>query len=158
MSLEFREKFGGKKWTKKDMRDWCKRPGKKDENGNNIYLTEQAHQKETDINHIISKYDKTGLIDHVSKFEGSFGDLTGDDFKTMMDKVTNANSMFEQLPASIRKEFNNNPEHLLRFMENPDNRQRAIELGLIDPQWTEATDGLGEHVLEGENVKEEETS
>lgn len=156
MSLAFREKFGNK-WTKKDMKEWCKRPGRKDEKGKNIYRTEQAHKKETDINQIIAKYDKTGLITHVSRFEAKFGDLTGDDFKSMMDKVTNANSMFEQLPATIKNEFQNSPEKLLRFMENPDNRQRAIELGLINPEWTEETDGLGEHVKEGENVEKEDT-
>jgi phage internal scaffolding protein len=156
MSLEYAKKYGDEKVSKEVMRDWCKRPGKKDKNGKNIYLTEQAHKKETDINLIIQKYDKTGLISHVSSFEGRFGDLTGLEFKEMMDKVTNAQSMFNNLPAEIRKEFDNTPEKLLTFMENPENRQRAIELGLIDSEWTEATDGLGEHVKEGENIKEEE--
>lgn len=40
-------------------------------------------------------------------------------------------------------------------MEDPSNRDEAIELGLIDKNWTENTDGLGEHVPEGQNVKKQ---
>jgi len=139
--------------TSAEMRIHSSRPGKQDEEGNPIYFTEQHHKKECDVNLIIKKYDKTGLISHVSKFEGKFGDMTGIEFQTMQNKVANAKSMFNELPAEIRKEFNNNPKNLLEFMENPANRPKAIELGLIDSQWTEETDGLGEHVKEGENIK-----
>lgn len=150
MSKEYREK------QPESMREWCKRPGKVDEKGKIQYFTEQAHKKECDINNIIKKYDKTGLITHVSKIEAKFGDLTGRDFKVMSDKVAQMNSAFELLPVEIKKEFEQSPAKLLEFMENPDNRERAIELGLIDRDWTEETDGLGEHVLEGGNVKKVE--
>lgn len=144
--------------TSPEMRVLCQKPGKMDKDGNPVYFTEQVHKRECDVNEIIKKYDKTGLITHISKFEGHFGDMTGADFTTMQQQVTNAHSMFNELPAEIRKEFNNNPANLLSFMENPENREKAIELGLINPDWTEETDGLGEHVTEGENVdKEPET-
>lgn len=152
MSLKYAEKFGGAVGTTTpEMREHCKRPGKQDENGKPIYFTEQAHKKECDVNNIIKKYDKNGLITHVSKFEAKFGDVSGVDFQAMQEKVANAQSMFNQLPVEIRSEFENNPAKLLKFMDNPDNRDRAIELGLINKDWTEDTDGLGEHVLENEH-------
>lgn len=141
-----------KSQTSAVMRKWCQRPGKKDEHGNILYFTEQSHKRETDVNLIIKKYDKTGLIDHVSRFEAKYGDMTGLDFKTAQDLVTNARSSFETLPADIKKRFKQNPKNLLEFMEDPNNRKEAIELGLIHPSWTEETDGLGEHVKAGENV------
>lgn len=156
MSRALALKFGNKKLTKKEMRDWCKRPGKMDEDGNPIYFTEQHHKKECDVNEIIRKYDKTGLISHVSRFEGQFGDLTQMDFKEAQDLIINSKRMFDELPSKIRKRFDNDPGELLKFMENPDNRQEAIELGIIQKEWTEETDGLGEHVKVGENVKKEE--
>lgn len=158
MSKLFREKFGSKKVNKEMMRQFCIRPGKVDEKGGIQYTTEQAHKRECDINEIIKKYDKTGLILHVSKIEAQFGDLTGRDFKTMNDKVANMKSQFELLPVEIKKEFEQSPAKLLEFMENPENRKRAIELGLIDAKWTEETDGLGEHVSEGGNVQKDESS
>lgn len=151
MSKEYRDKI--EKGEMIDMRVWCQRPGRKDKSGNNIYTTEQAHKDICDVNKIIRKYDKDGVITHVSRFEGKFGDLTGSDFKEMQDKVLEAKRMFGELPSEIRNRFQNSPYLLLEFMEDQDNRKEAEELGLINVRWTEETDGLGEHVKEGENVE-----
>ncbi len=134
------------------MREFCQRPGRVDDKGNTVYFTEQAHKDACDVNKIVRKYDKTGLISHVSKIEAQFGDVTGVDFKDAMDLITNANFMFDQLPADIRKRFNNDPRYLLTFMEDENNRDEAIALGIIDARWTPETDGLGEHIAEGDNV------
>jgi len=153
MSKAYREFIGSDivSKTTAEMRAWCKRPGRR-KDGKPLYVTEQNHKKECDVNEIIRKYDKTGLISHVSRFEARFGDLTGVDFKVAMDLITGAQSSFNALPAEIRKRFENNPEKLLSFMESPENRSEAIKLGLINPSWTDSTDGLGEHVKLGENV------
>lgn len=154
MSKAYRELTGQEMpvVTTVEMREHCKRPGMVGDDGKPLYTTEQGHKKECDINHIIAKYDRTGLISHISKFEGQFGDVTGPDFKDAMDLVTRSQAMFNQLPVDIRNYFDNSPEKLLGFMDNPDNRSKAEELGLIDKRWTLETDGLGEHVKEGENV------
>lgn len=138
--------------TGPEMRLMCQRPGKKDAEGKPVYFTEQGHKRECDVNEIIKKYDKQGLISHISEIEAKFGDVTGADFKLMNDKVANAMSMFEKLPAAIRKRFRNSPGLLLEFMENENNREEAIKLGLINKHWTPESDGLGEHVKLGENV------
>lgn len=158
MSKEYCLKFGEvcPPTTDAVMRDYCKRPGKVDENGNIIYMTEQHHKKECDINNIIKKYDRTGLISHVSKMEAKYGNMTGLDFKNAHDMVINAKEEFNKLPSEIRKRFRNSPEEFLRFFEDENNRQEGIELGLINPNWTEETDGFGEHVKEGENKMEGE--
>ena len=155
MSKAYREltKTESNPTTTKEMREHCKRPGTMDENGNPIYFTEQAHKDICNVNNIIKKYDKTGIITHVSQFEAQYGDMTGMDFKQAQDLVLGAQKKFDELPSKIRKYFDNTPEKLLEFMENPDNREKAIELGLINPNWTELTDGLGEHIKIGENEK-----
>lgn len=149
MSKAYREEFEieNPKKTSDEMRLYCQRPGKMDQDGNPIYFTEQNHKKECDVNEIIKKYDRTGLITHVSKIEAKFGDLTGADFKAMQDQVANAHSMFAALPAEIRKFFENEPSKLLEFMEDSGNRDQAIKMGLIDATWDESQDGFGEHVI-----------
>lgn len=154
MSNNYYQEFGEVKIDKSAMREWVKRPGKYDENGKPLYFTEQSHKREADVNEIIKKYDKTGLISNVSRFEAKFGDLTGDDFKTMQDKITGAINQFNSLPSEIRNRFNNNPGELLRFMENENNRDEAIELGLISPLMVPEKDGLGEHVKESLSVED----
>lgn len=156
MGKAYREMAGvvGKSTTSPEMRVLCQRPGKHDEDGHPIYFTEQAHKNECDINHILMKYDKTGLITNISRFKGTFGDISGADFKTMQDKIASAKSMFEQLPPDIRKRFDNKPHELLTFMDNPDNRNEAIKLGLIRKEWSVETDGIGEHIKDGEHKTE----
>lgn len=156
MSQAFADKYGeGPKTTSPELREFLQRPGDHDEEGNIVYTTEQAHKDQTDINKIIDRFDKEGLIKGVQKFEGKFGDFTGIDFKTMQDQVAGAKSQFEALPSEIRARFENQPYKLLEFMDDPNNREEAIELGLIRKEWTEETDGLGEHVPEGGNIEKE---
>jgi phage internal scaffolding protein len=155
MSHAYYMKFKDKAPNEQEFRKWNQRPGKMNKKGEPIYFTEQVHKDACDINKIIDKYDKDGIITHVSNFEAQFGDLSGAEFKEMMDKVVDASNLFMDLPAHIRNEFNNSPEELLTFMDDPDNRDKAIELGLIRNTWTPETDGLGEHVKEGENVEKE---
>jgi len=38
--------------------------------------------------------------------------------------------MFEELPSTIRAQFENNPEKFLEFVQNPDNLDKMRELGL----------------------------
>ena len=148
MSDAYLKKFGKKRCSKKQMREHCQRPGTTDEAGNLVYTTEQHHKNECDVNQIIRKYDKTGLITHITRFEAKFGDLSGHDFKTMQDQVAAAAVMFQALPSEIRNKFDNNPADLLTFMDNPNNRKAAIEMGLIRAEWPESQDGLGEHVTQ----------
>lgn len=159
MGKIFRDATGdiGQSTTIPEIRKMCQRPGKKRADGTPLYFTEQQHKKECDVNNIIRKYDKTGLITHVSRFEGTFGDLSGADFKEMSDRVAKARSMFEELPSNIRHEFKNDPSRLLQFMDDPGNRAKAEKLGLINKGWTEDSDGLGEHVPEGKNKMKKET-
>lgn len=132
--------------TTDSMREFCQRPGKMDDDGNPIYFTEQAHASQCDVNNIIRKYDRTGLILHINKFEAKFGDLTGVDFRDAQNLIIDATNSFNGLPADIRKRFSNDPANLLKFMESPDNREEAISLGLISSNTPAELDGLGEHI------------
>lgn len=145
-----------KKSKKVDMRKWCQRPGKKDDKGKPIYFTQQNHKRECDVNYIVAKYDKTGIIDKVQSIEARYGDVTGADFRKAQDLYLNASNMFEQMPKEIKKRFRQNAGDFLEFMENPENREEAIKLGLIAKDSDEDRDGLGEHVTADEYDKIEE--
>lgn len=125
---------------------FCEKRGQALPDGTPQYTTEQSHQRECDVNEIIKRYDKTGLIDHVTKFEAAYGDVSGLEFRSALELVNQASSSFMALPASVRAYFENSPEKLLTFMEDPLNRNKAIELGLINSEFPTNSDGLGEHV------------
>lgn len=96
-------------------------------------LTRQSFKNECDVNSIMAKYAKSGLVDHVSRVEGRYGDFTSapSDYLEAMQTVIDAQHAFAGLPASIRKEFNNDPSDFLAFMSNPDNADRMRELKLL---------------------------
>jgi len=88
-----------------------------------------------DINVIMAHYKKTGLISHFAPQGARYEDLPDQsDYHQAMNMVTEAQRSFEALPAEIRDRFYNDPGRLLQFLEDPQNRQEAEQLGIIVPQ------------------------
>lgn len=96
-------------------------------------MADQSFKEETDVNEIVRKYLKTGQVTHLSSKIGRYMDVSEiPDLQTALTTVQNANAAFAELPATMRKEFDNDPVQLLEFLKNPANKAKAIELGLID--------------------------
>ena len=94
----------------------------------------QAMLKECDINQIMAKYQKTGMITHIKKHGGSYGEMPlADDFHEAMNLVAGANSMFAELPSTVRDRFHNDPSQFLEYVNDPDNRDGMVEMGLLPP-------------------------
>lgn len=140
-----------------EMRLFCQRHGRMDENGKPIYLTEQSHKEKCNVNKIIAKYDVTGVLNHVKTIEARYGDMTGHDFHSAMNKLIDIQNHFDQLPSNIRKRFNNDPGQYLEFFEDEGNRDEAIKLGLVNAITPAEIDGLGEHVVDGKKVEKTDT-
>lgn len=104
--------------------------------GPSMTKTDMAEQ--CDINVIMSHYKKTGLIAHFAPGGARYEDLPDQsDYHEAMNLVTQAQRSFESLPAELRDKFSNDPARLLRFLEDPKNRQEAEQLGLIDARPSE---------------------
>lgn len=103
-----------------------------DENGEQaVGRTEQAHAADCDINVILRKYDKTGLITHVNTAAAQYGDFTEvNEYQESLNMVMQAREAFDALPADVRKEFNNDPGSFFEFATDPKNNERMVELGL----------------------------
>lgn len=96
--------------------------------------TKQSFKDISNINSIMAKYDRTGIVEHFSRYNGSYGDFTScNDYQESIAKVHEANEMFMTLPASLRKRFDNDAASFLEFVGNPHNREEARNLGLLKP-------------------------
>ena len=96
--------------------------------------TKQSFKDECDINNILGKFRKTGLLEHVAVHQGDYRDLSEPtDYQTALNIVLSANAAFESLPSDIRKDFGNNPAAFLEFVDNPDNADKLVEMGLANP-------------------------
>ena len=121
-------------------------------------LTEQCHKDECDINKIIAKYDRTGVLNHVNEFEAQYGDLTGIDYQTMLNTVSEANSMFEGLPSQIRNKFENDPSKFLSFVDDENNYDAMVEMGIAKAKPVPVDSGVVDAVGEAGNATESATN
>ena len=96
-------------------------------------MTEQHFKDECDINNIVAQYQATGVLPSGNR-EPLFGDFADfpQDLQSSQRYFDEAQERFMQLDARLRKEFDNDPVKLLQFIADDNNRERAIELGLIE--------------------------
>nr|UXQ88122.1 MAG: internal scaffolding protein [Microvirus sp.] len=95
-------------------------------------MTKQSFKDECNINKIMEKFQKSGAISHYAKHAPTYGDATHTELHDALNIVADANTMFEELPSSIRAKFQNNPEQFLEFVQDPKNLAEMRELGLAD--------------------------
>lgn len=95
-----------------------------------VSQTEQSHKNECDINKIVARALKSGVLPVVSD-RGLFGDFSNVDYQNMQIKIARAKEQFMRLPVNIRTRFSNDVGSLLEFIDNPDNKEEAVKLGLL---------------------------
>lgn len=99
-------------------------------------MTQQSFKEQCDVNNIMAKYQKTGVIDHINVYEGHYGDVDGTTFTEAMQTVANAQTMFMDLPSRAREAFDHDPAKFLDYVNNleetPEARQFLTDLGLTD--------------------------
>lgn len=94
-------------------------------------VVQQHHREEADINTIVRRFGLTGELP-APWGAPTFGDFTqATDFHSAQNMVIAAREEFERLPAEIRERFGHDPQQLLAFLDDGNNRAEAIELGLV---------------------------
>lgn len=104
--------------------------------------TKQSFSKDADINVIMGKYRKTGvLVDPLSvnvyrkpNF-ADFSDVT--DLPTTLNRIREAERSFMVLPAVVREKFGNDVSQLLDYVSDEKNVEDSVKLGLL-PETTPA--------------------
>lgn len=93
---------------------------------------QQQFKEDSDINEIVRRFGLTGQLPENFRAPVS-GDFTGvNDFQTAMNAVRAAQEQFDTLPAEVRAEFSNDPQRLMDFLAEEKNRDKAIEMGLVN--------------------------
>lgn len=95
-------------------------------------LTKQSFKQECDINNIMAKYQRTGAITHVKNNKAMYGFASSDSFTESMNIVATAQTMFNELPSSIRSKFKNDPARFLDFVQDEANADELVALGLAN--------------------------
>lgn len=97
---------------------------------NDQSLTQQQFKEESDINTIVNRFMKSGVLPtpvnmpQYMDYEGVF------DYQSAMNAVRAADEQFMRMDAKVRARFNNSPQEFLSFFADPANTDEAIRLGL----------------------------
>lgn len=116
-------------------------------------LTKQAFKDECDINVIMARYEKTGILPNMNPREPRFGDFTSvSDYHNACNRVIAAQQAFDDLPAEVRARFENDPGQLLAALQDPSRKEELTQLGLFAPEVSEhgaAVSGDGDNLERG---------
>lgn len=94
-------------------------------------LTDQSQAADCDVNKIVDTFMKTGVMPghDAPTLYGDFS--TSLDFHDAQNIIAHANQQFEALDAKVRKRFQNDPAEFLNFVENEDNYDEGVKLGIF---------------------------
>ncbi len=97
-------------------------------------LTKQSEADACDINKIVKRFTKTGQLTHISESLGEYRDMSGiPDLHEAMTIVADANSLFQELPAEIRKACGHDASNFLPYIDKEENFDQCVEWGLLPP-------------------------
>lgn len=99
-------------------------------------MTKQSFKDECDINQIMAKYQKTGVMNHINTYGAEYGDYQAIDFQEAQETIIAGQNMFNDLPSEARKHFENDPAKFMEFVADPDNVEKLRDLGLLNPSET----------------------
>lgn len=96
--------------------------------------TRQSEREDCDINAVMARYERTGIITHTKQIQGQYGDFSNiPSYQEAMNQIMLAQNQFNSLPSDLRKQFENDPVQFVHFMDNPDNEEKARSMGLLNP-------------------------
>jgi hypothetical protein len=98
-------------------------------------LTRQEFADECDINKLMAQFEKTGI------FPGAMNSATPQyldvsnvpDLMQAHEILQTATQSFMSLPATVRRDFDNDPIKFISFAENPESLPKLREWGLAPP-------------------------
>lgn len=94
-----------------------------------------SQQDETDIQHILAKYEQSGIVAHMQDVDLMFRDVTEfEDYRDLAAQDAVAKEEFMTLPSKVREVFGHNYANWLEAAHNPEYlaelKPKLVELGI----------------------------
>lgn len=101
--------------------------------------TKQEFRDECNINKIMERYHKNGILPDMIKENPIYGDFSeAKSYQESLDIVLKAEEQFRSLSADIRDRFNQDPAKFLEFTNDEKNKEEMAKMGLLKPEVVEA--------------------
>lgn len=96
--------------------------------------TKQSFADEADINTVLNKWRRSGITTDVNLGTPVYADFSsGLDYHAAVNAVMRTQQLFDTLPARVRDRVDNDPGKFIEFVEDPNNAQELVDLGLKNP-------------------------
>lgn len=98
--------------------------------------THQEFKDECDVNQFIKKHKSINPTQFTQWFNsppqsGVYADLTSlPSYEEALQTIILAQNSFEALPSELRQRFDNDPQKLINFLDDPKNEEESIKLKL----------------------------
>ncbi len=93
--------------------------------------TKQSEKDACDVNLIVAKFERTGLVDHLAGGLPSFQDVSEiGDYRSAIENVRKVDEYFQGLPAAVRTRFDNDAASFMEYLESGGDEDDMRELGL----------------------------
>lgn len=97
-------------------------------------MTRQEFAAECDINDLMARYQKTGLLPQNPEKRPIYGDFTNlPSYQDALHVIMAAEDAFASLPAIVRRQFENDPAEFVKFADDPANIDQLRIWGLAEP-------------------------
>lgn len=97
-------------------------------------MTRQEFKDECDINVLMASYERNGVMTHINKLPPQYLDVSAvPDLASAIAMMDAAETAFMTLPASVRREFDQNAVKFVEYASDPANIERMREWGLAPP-------------------------
>lgn len=104
------------------------------EQGERLTGAKQAFRQECNINSIMDRYQRTGVLPMTDK-QPQYVECPADvSYQSALNQVIAVQEAFMQLPPGVRRRFNNDPEGFVEFVSDPANADEAEAMGLLSPE------------------------
>lgn len=104
-------------------------------------LAQQNFKDECDINNLVRSFGLGAKMPENLRLPryGDFSHISS--FHDAVNAIAQARETFDSLPAATRDFFRNDPQRFVAFCEDEKNRDKAVELGLIQTPETHDREG-----------------
>jgi len=98
-------------------------------------VTKQSDLKDTDINAMFKKFERTGQLPDLIAKNGRYGDFSAvPDYQEAVNIVRTAEEQFANLDVTLRNRFENDPTQFLAFATDNKNIDELEKMGLLKPE------------------------
>lgn len=94
-------------------------------------MTSQADAEDTDINVLVKRFGLTGEMPVLNRLPISADFVPTMDYHSALNQLQEADDIFMELPAEVRKRFDHDPGAFVNFCSDEKNREELVKMGLV---------------------------